>query len=286
MSEEKETVAASTKDSDSDKKKKKRKHKSRSKSPKKRSHSRSRDKAEAEGSSSDSDSSSSDSEAEKRKKPKKSKDKKKKEKKKKKKAKKEKKSKKKKDKKKDKTPSLSMNEQFGKYGILKESELHSKEAEFYAWMIEVKTISREQLSRKEEKDMFREFQEDFNTATFPSEKYYNLAKWQAEQAARGLGPKEDETLTDEERLLQARRDEKMRKEREKEQARVMSIVAKIKSAKADNTSTTYEKVLARHADDIKQPTFESIARRRREDLAAKEAAWKGRGVPHPDKSFH
>ena len=40
------------------------------------------------------------------------------------------------------------------------------------------------LPRYEEKDLFKEFMEDYNTATLPSRKYYNLEKWEAEQRAK------------------------------------------------------------------------------------------------------
>jgi len=167
-----------------------------------------------------------------------------------------------------------MNDRWGKFGVLKESELHTKEAEFYSWMIDVKKISREQLSRKEEKDMFNEFREDFNTATFPSEKYYNLARWQAQQAAKGIKKAEEEDLTDEDRLRIARQEEKRKKDKDTEEARIMTIAASIKAAKKDSSSAVYEQVIARHYEDIKQPTFESIAKKRREDQNARDSMWR------------
>jgi len=292
-----------TTDTSTSEKKKIRKRSSRSRSPrneaedtktlkdkkknKKRSRSKSHNKSKSKSSSnskeksvsSDSDSDSSDSDSEKRKKHKKKKEKKeKKEKKKDKEKKKKKKAKKSKKQKKEKVE-LSMNDRWGKFGVLKESELHTKEAEFYAWMIEVKNMSREQLSRKEEKDMFNEFREDFNTATFPNEKYYSLARWHAQQAAKGVKDAEDENLTDEDRIRVAKLTEKHRKEEEAKDKRVRILAAGLKQAKADSTSTVYERVVAKHNEDIKRPTFDSIAKKRREEQDAREKAWKPKRRP-------
>ncbi|KAK7324586.1 hypothetical protein VNO77_28263 [Canavalia gladiata] len=63
---------------------------------------------------------------------------------------------------------------WGKYGVIKETDMWNKRPEFTAWLSEVKQVNLENLSNWEEKQMFKEFMEDHNTATFPSKKYYNL----------------------------------------------------------------------------------------------------------------
>ncbi|KAI9093234.1 hypothetical protein K1719_027248 [Acacia pycnantha] len=63
---------------------------------------------------------------------------------------------------------------WGKYGIIRETDMWNKRPEFTAWLAEVKQVNLESLSNWEEKQMFKEFMEDHNTATFPSKKYYNL----------------------------------------------------------------------------------------------------------------
>ncbi|XP_072958247.1 uncharacterized protein [Typha angustifolia] len=63
---------------------------------------------------------------------------------------------------------------WGKYGIIKEVDMWNKRPEFTAWLAEVKQVNLETLSNWEEKQMFKEFMEDHNTATFPSKKYYGL----------------------------------------------------------------------------------------------------------------
>ncbi|KAA0060657.1 vicilin-like seed storage protein [Cucumis melo var. makuwa] len=55
-----------------------------------------------------------------------------------------------------------------------DSESGNKRPEFTAWLAEIKKVNLESLANWEEKQMFKEFMEDHNTATFPSKKYYNL----------------------------------------------------------------------------------------------------------------
>mmetsp|Transcript_8588 Transcript_8588/g.24555 ORF Transcript_8588/g.24555 Transcript_8588/m.24555 type:complete len:164 (+) Transcript_8588:183-674(+) len=56
------------------------------------------------------------------------------------------------------------------------------------WANEVKSVEVESLARWEEKKMFGEFMDLYNTATLPSTKYYNLDAWRYEQAkAREAG---------------------------------------------------------------------------------------------------
>lgn len=50
----------------------------------------------------------------------------------------------------------------------------TKRPEFSAWLGEVKQVNMETLPAWEEKQMFKEYMEDYNTATFPSKKYYDL----------------------------------------------------------------------------------------------------------------
>ncbi|KAK6946732.1 hypothetical protein RJ641_000205 [Dillenia turbinata] len=63
---------------------------------------------------------------------------------------------------------------WGKYGIIKETDMWNKRPEFSAWLAEVKQVNLESLQNWEEKKLFKDFMEDHNTATFPSKKYYDL----------------------------------------------------------------------------------------------------------------
>lgn len=87
---------------------------------------------------------------------------------------KDKKKKKKKDEKKDLGKKGAVTNSWGKYGIIREVDMWNKRPEFTAWLLEVKQVNLESLSNWEEKQMFKEFMEDHNTATFPSKKYYDL----------------------------------------------------------------------------------------------------------------
>lgn len=63
---------------------------------------------------------------------------------------------------------------WGKYGIIREIDMWNKRPEFTAWLAEVKQVNLESLPNWEEKKMFKEYMEDFNTGTFKSKKYYDL----------------------------------------------------------------------------------------------------------------
>jgi len=64
--------------------------------------------------------------------------------------------------------------QWGKYGTINETDLYTKEQEFRAWLVEERKINPETLSKDNTKKEFARFAEDYNTATLPHEKYYNM----------------------------------------------------------------------------------------------------------------
>ncbi|XP_002960340.2 vicilin-like seed storage protein At2g18540 [Selaginella moellendorffii] len=66
---------------------------------------------------------------------------------------------------------------WGKYGLIKEIDMWNKRPEFSAWLSEVKKVNLETLPNWEERQMFKEYMEDYNTATLPSKKYYNVDKY-------------------------------------------------------------------------------------------------------------
>jgi hypothetical protein len=74
--------------------------------------------------------------------------------------------------------------QYGKYGIVKETDMWEKQPEFNAWVTETQQRNPETLQKWEERDMFKDFVECHNTATFPHKKFYSLERWHAKQAAR------------------------------------------------------------------------------------------------------
>lgn len=75
---------------------------------------------------------------------------------------------------------------WGAYGILRDSDMHTKQEEFYAWLSEVKGVAMDMCSRREIADYFSSYVEDYNTATMPSEKYYDMRKWCASVVPHSL----------------------------------------------------------------------------------------------------
>ncbi|KAL9265918.1 hypothetical protein AKJ16_DCAP20077 [Drosera capensis] len=75
---------------------------------------------------------------------------------------------------------------WGKYGVIRESDMWNKRPEFSAWLAEVRQVNLETLPNWEEKKMFKEYMEDYNTATFPSKKYYNLDAYHKQQLEKQI----------------------------------------------------------------------------------------------------
>ena len=119
----------------------------------------------------------------KRKKKEKKKEKKRKKKEKKKEKKRRKKEKKKKTKKKKKsarpTPGACNQFEYGSRGIIRMADMYQKGPEFECWLREVKSIN--DCSSRDAKELFTDYMEDYNTATFPHEKYYHLERWQMQE---------------------------------------------------------------------------------------------------------
>ncbi|KAF3442112.1 hypothetical protein FNV43_RR16028 [Rhamnella rubrinervis] len=109
---------------------------------------------------------------------------------------------------------------WGKYGIIRETDMWTKRPEFTAWLAEVKQVNLESLPNWEEKQMFKQFMEDHNTATFPSKKYYNLDAYhqhkREKEIKRGLKvlEKERTVFNDEE---QRRQELAVAREKQKEE---------------------------------------------------------------------
>ena len=75
--------------------------------------------------------------------------------------------------------------EYGKYGIIKEVDFFNKQREFEAYMSEVKKLPDVMGQGKREMMMhFKSFIEDFNTATMPHDKYYNYEAWEVAEYRR------------------------------------------------------------------------------------------------------
>lgn len=125
---------------------------------------------------------------------------------------------------------------FGKFGVIREADADRKQSEFMAWALDVKKVDVEGLAKWEEKELFKEFVEDFNTGTLPHRKYYDLAayemsklKEEQEKAAARMaakqGTRKAAELNDEQELHR-RRIEEQRKEKEKRLKEAMEALRK------------------------------------------------------------
>jgi len=68
--------------------------------------------------------------------------------------------------------------QWGKYGIISEIDMYTKEQEFHLWLLEERHQNIETLSKPAQKKLFQAYMEDYNTATLPHEKYYALEPYE------------------------------------------------------------------------------------------------------------
>jgi len=122
-----------------------------------------------------------------------------------------------KDKKKDKPKELTTSENFGRYGLLREVDASTKRDEFMLWAMDVRKINVETMPRPEEKEVFKDYMEDYNTGTLPHRKYYNLELYErermAKQMAKGMkaGDKQLKPVVDDEKAMLQQRDEANRK---------------------------------------------------------------------------
>ncbi|OCF58508.1 hypothetical protein L486_04541 [Kwoniella mangroviensis CBS 10435] len=67
---------------------------------------------------------------------------------------------------------------WGQHGIISEIDLPKKDSEFRAWLVEERKINPETISKDRTKKEFAVFVEDYNTATLPHEKYYDMSKYE------------------------------------------------------------------------------------------------------------
>jgi len=132
---------------------------------------------------------------------------------------------------------------WGQYGIIRESDMPEKQEEFLAWLSEHKGVNQEALRPWELKEHFSSYVEDFNTATLPHEKYYNMRTWYmkdlerkqregAQEAAEQQSAGFVRTTFDDE----AERKREMLRERERRAQEITKVMAEsMKRAGADSS---------------------------------------------------
>ncbi|KAG6755294.1 hypothetical protein POTOM_041113 [Populus tomentosa] len=184
-------------------------------------------------------------------------------------------------KKKEKGKKGAVTNSWGKYGIIRETDMWNKRPEFTAWLAEVKQaggdglkleindvnsveffyilfiillltmlfgaighvlivwislkVNLESLPNWEEKQMFKQFMEDHNTATFPSKKYYNLDAYYQHKMEKEL-KKGFKKVTASERTVfndeEQRRQELMREREKQKEAEVEALKRSMQSGMA------------------------------------------------------
>ena len=75
---------------------------------------------------------------------------------------------------------------FGKHGILHDSDLYRKRVEFELWASEIKSIDASSLSKSQSIKLFREYSEDYNLCLFDSLKYYDYDAFDEEERLNKL----------------------------------------------------------------------------------------------------
>ncbi|CEG40655.1 uncharacterized protein PHALS_10841 [Plasmopara halstedii] len=127
--------------------------------------------------------------------------------------------------------------EYGKFGILRESDIHRKSVSFQAWLRDVKKQGEFNGPKWEAMELFKEYMEDYNTCTLPHVKYYDIERYELKQyqkkqdkARSKHGAASDKVLgmvADEERVRRDR--QAMREQKEQEDFRlVMQLMDKDK----------------------------------------------------------
>lgn len=65
--------------------------------------------------------------------------------------------------------------------------MYNKDPEFRAWLVEERMLNPETLPKDTMRKEFARFAEDFNTATLPHEKYYDMGVHEARMARLRAG---------------------------------------------------------------------------------------------------
>lgn len=138
-------------------------------------------------------------------------------------------------KKKEKGKKGAVTNSWGKYGIIRETDMWNKRPEFTAWLAEVKQVNLETLPNWEEKQMFKQFMEDHNTATFPSKKYYNLDAYYQHKMEKELKKGFKKVMASERTVFndeEQRRQELMQEREKQKEAEVEALKCSMQSGMA------------------------------------------------------
>jgi hypothetical protein len=151
----------------------------------------------------------------------------------------------------------SCSNQFGKYGILKAEDFFSKKAEFLVWAMEVKKANTDALGQMQQKDLFKEYVEDYNTATMPSQKYYNLQAWDTKQSYKRQKRAKNNEMDDAGKAAlasfddeAARREEIRHNQAKKQEQALQDEVRKMRGDKGKVEEMRHQSQLRQHMDQL------------------------------------
>jgi hypothetical protein len=150
---------------------------------------------------------------------------------------------------------------FGKYGVVKLADMPKKERSFNIWMEQVKGVPAFSGPKWELQNYFKEYMEDFNTATLPHMKYYDYDKWEMEEYQKQKAGQEEGTLAqqDEARHYQEMRD-RAKTKHEEDLAMVKSMMSKEKVDEMKHKAQMQSEMA--HAFKMgDQETFQKLKRR-------------------------
>lgn len=122
---------------------------------------------------------------------------------------------------------------FGKYGIIRELNIHQSEKlqrSFHIWLEDIKGVPQgSNVAKWELSEYMKEYAEDFNTVTLPHIKYYDYEKWEMEEYQRQKNEASTKkgAISDEYRHREETA-KKMMMERQKELEKVRSTMSREK----------------------------------------------------------
>jgi len=155
--------------------------------------------------------------------------------------------------------------EFGKHGFMTEAQKFSKAPEFTLWLLEEQNMHRDRISRRDEQEMWKKFMEEFNTSTFSDEKYYDLAKWERENATNLKDKKRKLDVwmptNDDEILRIERKNKRAEAETAAQTQRLQHWTRELKRLKKDG-SEEFKALNKKYMGDREKSTIESLARKR------------------------
>lgn len=168
-------------------------------------------------------------------------------------------------------PSRAINQnEFGKYGIIREENFFAKQREFEVYMVEVKGMPGIMgQSKREIMVCFKDYIEDFNTATMPHEKYYNYEAWEMNEYRQQQLDKQRRTVSgtvkasfndESERFAEMRRLKAAAEQREFDEvkARMAANTAKQESMRRQGTLQAELQLAFKQGDAVAQKRLQRL----------------------------